>query len=131
MAKAYVNGSPGLLDLAARLASEVRRFIDQRLELFKAEIKEEAAHTVRALRLLAGGAIAGSVGVVLLLISLGLWVGDLIGSRPAGLALVGGGLALAGAGLALLAMRGLKRRRLVRDTVDDLRRDAEWIRHRG
>jgi uncharacterized membrane protein YqjE len=129
VARTYVQDGPGLLDLAARLAGEVRRFVDQRLELFKAEIKEEAAHTVKGFGLLAGGAVAASVGVVLLLVAAGLWVGDLVGSTSGGLAIVGGALAVVGGGLALLAMRSLKRRRLVRDTVDDLRRDAEWIRH--
>ncbi len=129
MARTSAQDSPGLMDLAARLALEVRRFVDQRLELFKAEIKEEAAHTVRGLGLLAGGTVAASVGLLLLLVAAGLWVGDLVGSTPGGFAIVGGGLAVVGGGLALLARRSLKRRRLVRDTVDDLRRDAEWIRH--
>jgi uncharacterized membrane protein YqjE len=129
VARTYAQDSPGLLDLAARLAAEVRRFVDQRLELFKAEIKEEAAHTVRGLGLLAGGTAAASVGVLLLLVAAGLWVGDLVGSTPGGFAIVGAGLAVLGGSLALLARRSLRRRRLVRDTVDDLRRDAEWIRH--
>jgi uncharacterized membrane protein YqjE len=129
VARTYAQDTPGLLDLAARLVAEVRRFVDQRLELFKAEIKEEAAHTVRGLGLLAGGTVAASVGVVFLLLAAGLWMGDLVGSTPGGLAIVGGGLAVVGGSLALLAKRSFRRRRLVRDTVDDLRRDAEWIRH--
>jgi hypothetical protein len=32
-------------------------------------------------------------------------------------------------GLGLLAIKTLERRRLARETVRELRRDAEWIRH--
>jgi uncharacterized membrane protein YqjE len=116
-------------ELVARLAREVGQFVDQRLDLFKAELKQEVAHTVKSLGLLGAGAAGAGVGALLLLLALALWVGDLLGSRPGGLAVVGGGLALVGGGLVLLASQRLGRRRLVRDTVDDLRRDAEWIRH--
>ena len=129
MARTYVEDSPGLMDLVGRLAGEVRRFLDQRLELFKAELREEVAHTVRGAGLMAGAAVAASVAVFFLLLALGLWIGELVGSAPGGLAIVGGALVLLAAALGLLAMRSLKRRRLVRDAVDDLRRDAEWIRH--
>jgi uncharacterized membrane protein YqjE len=121
--------SATLLDLAARLAQEVGQFVDQRLALFKAELKEEAAQTVRSLGLLAAGAVGAGIGTMFLLLALGLWVGDLVGSTAGGMAIVGGGLALVGGGLVLLATRRLGRRRLVRDTVDDLRRDAQWIRN--
>jgi uncharacterized membrane protein YqjE len=129
MARVHVQDAPGVLDLVARLAEEVRRFIDQRLELFKAELKEEAAHTVKSLGLIAAGAVGGAVGALFLLLALGLWIGERLGSVPGGLALIGGVLALVGGGLALFAARSLTRRRFVQDTVDDLRRDAKWIRH--
>ena len=129
MVTGHAKPSAGLLELVARLAGEVSRFVDQRLELFKAELKQEAAHTLRGLGLLAGGAVGASAGAMLLLLALALWVGDLAGSRSGGLAIVGGGLALVSAVLVLLGRRSLARRRLVRDTVDDLRRDATWIRH--
>ena len=129
MVTGHAKDTTTLLDLAARLAREVGQFVDQRLELFKTELKQEAARTVRSLGLLAAGAVGAGAGTMLLLVGLGLWVGDLVGSNAGGLAIVGGGLALVGGGLVLLATRRLGARRLVRDTVDDLRRDAEWIRH--
>jgi uncharacterized membrane protein YqjE len=125
-----VGRSTSLLDLAARLAGEVRHLVDQRLELLKAELKQEASDIVRSLGLLAAGAAGASVGAVLLLLALGLWVGDLVGSRPGGLAIVGAGLALVGGVLVLLAARSLGRRQLVPETIRELRRDAEWIEHR-
>ena len=114
MTTGRANESTTLLDLAARLAQEVGQFVDQRLALFKAELKEEAAQTVRSLGLLAAGAVGAGTGTMFLLLALGLWVGDLVGSRAGGMAIVGGGLALIGGGLALLATRKLGRRRLVR-----------------
>jgi hypothetical protein len=123
------TSSASLLDLFARLSADVGRFVDQRFELFKAELKEEAADAAKAVGLLAASAVGASVGALFLLLALAFWLGDLVGSRPGGLAIVGGGLALLSGGLAFLANRSFGRRRLVRDVVDDLRRDAEWIRH--
>jgi hypothetical protein len=124
-----VTPSEGLLDLMGRLSGEIGRFLDQRFELFKAELKQEAADTARSLGLLATGAGGAGLGVVLLLLALALWIGDAVGSRSGGFAIVGGALALGGGVLALLAIRRLEHRRLARNTADDFRRDAEWIRH--
>ena len=117
------------MDLAGRLVWELGRLVDQRLELLKAELKQEATDVAKSLGLLAAGAIGASVGVAFLLLALGLWVGDLVGSTPGGLAIVGGGLALISGALGLLGARSLGRHRLVPETVRELRRDAEWIQH--
>lgn len=121
--------SASLLELATRLAGDLGRLVEQRIELLKAELAQEATDVARSLGLLAAGAVGASIGVALLLLALGLWVGQLVGSTPEGLAIVGGGLAVIGAGLGLLATRNLQRQRLARETVNELRRDAEWIRH--
>ena len=71
------------------------------------------------------------IGSAFLLIALGLWVGDLVGSTPGGLAIVGGGFALVGGGVGLLAIKNLKRRRFAPETVRELRRDVEWIQQNG
>jgi hypothetical protein len=119
----------GLLELVSRLAADLRKLIDQRLELLKAELTEEASRAAKNLGLMAAGAVGAGVGVALLLLALGLWIGQLVGSVPGGLAIVGGGLVVAGGGTGLLAAGGLKRRRLARETARELRRDAEWIRN--
>jgi len=124
-----VRQPASLLDLGGRLVGELARLLDQRLELLKAELKQEATDVIKSLRLLAAGAIGASVGVAFLLLALGLWVGDLVGSTPGGLAIVGGGLAMIGGALGLVGARGLGRQRLVPETVRELRRDAEWIQH--
>ena len=85
----------------------------------------------RGLGLLATGAVLTGIGSAFLLLALGLWVGDLVGSTPGGLAIVGGGFALTGGGLGLLAIKNLKRRRFAPETVRELRRDVEWIQQNG
>ena len=117
------------MELATRLVADLGRLVDQRLELLKAELTQEATSVVKSLGVLAAGLVGAGVGVAFLLLALGLWVGHLVGSTPGGLAIVGGGLALTGAGLGLLAIKNLQRQRLARETVRELRRDAEWIRN--
>jgi uncharacterized membrane protein YqjE len=121
--------SASLLELATRLAGDLGRLVEQRIDLLKAELAQEATDVARSLGLLAAGVVGASIGVAFLLLALGLWVGQLVGSTPGGLAIVGGGLAVIGAGLGLLATKNLQRQRLARETVSELRRDAEWIRH--
>jgi uncharacterized membrane protein YqjE len=108
---------------------DIGRFVEQRIELFKAELKQEAADIAKSVALLAAGAVGASVGALFLLLALGLWIGDLIASTPGGLAIVGAGLALVGGGLVLWGARSLGRQRLMPETVRALRRDAEWLQH--
>jgi Putative Actinobacterial Holin-X, holin superfamily III len=121
--------STSFRDLVGRLMRDIGLFVEQRLELFKAELRQDAAHIAKNVALVAAGALGASVGVLFLLLALGLWVGDLVGSTPGGLAIVGGGIALAGAGLTLWGARSLGRQRLIPETVRTLRRDAEWLQH--
>jgi uncharacterized membrane protein YqjE len=118
-----------LFELATQLVADLGRLVEQRLELLRAELTQEATRLARNLGVLAVGAVAAGVGLVFLLVALGLWVGQLVGSTTGGLAIVGGGLAVAGMGLSLLTVKNMKRQRLARDTVHELRRDAEWIRN--
>jgi hypothetical protein len=125
----HAGEAVSILELVSRLAAGLRELIDQRLELLKAELVQEASRAARNAGLLAAGAVGAGVGVAFLLLALGLWIGQLVGSVPGGLAIVGGSLVVAGAGTGLLAARALTRRRLARDTARELRRDAEWIRN--
>ena len=129
MTTRHVGQSGSLWELATRLIADLGRFVDQRLELLKAELTQEATSVVKSLGVLAAGLVGAGVGIAFLLLAFGLWVGHLVGSTPGGLAIVGGGLALTGAGLGLLAIKNLQRQRNARETVRELRRDAEWIRH--
>lgn len=129
MTTRHVSEAASLLELATRLVADLGRLVEQRLELLRAELTQEATRLAKNLGVLAVGAGAAGIGVAFLLVALGLWVGHLVGSTPGGLAIVGGGLAVTGVGLGLLAIKNLERRRLARETVRELRRDAEWIRH--
>jgi uncharacterized membrane protein YqjE len=120
-----------VVDLATRLIADLGRLVDQRIELFKAELRQEARNVARNLGLLVAGAVGIGVGSAFLLLALGLWVGDLVGSTPGGLAIVGGGFALAGAAVGFLAIRNLRRQRFAPETARELRRDAEWIQRNG
>jgi hypothetical protein len=120
-----------VVDLATRLIADLGRFVDQRIELFKTELRQEARNVARSLGLLVAGAVGIGVGSAFLLLALGLWVGDLVGSTPGGLAIVGGGFALAGAALGFLAIRNLRRQRFAPETARELRRDVEWIQGNG
>jgi uncharacterized membrane protein YqjE len=125
------NGGPrGFGDLLSRLAADLRRLLDQKLALLKLELSEElAALARRSVLLVAGGAVA-VLGVFLLVIALAIWLGEAMGSLPGGFAVVGVVLALGGGGLALVARRQLSAQRFVpRRTVEELRRDAQWIKH--
>jgi uncharacterized membrane protein YqjE len=120
-----------VVDLATRLIADLGRLVDQRVELFKAELRQEARNVARSLGLLVAGAVGMGVGSAFLLLALGLWVGDLVGSTPGGLAIVGGGFALGGAALGFLAIRNLRRQRFAPETARELRRDVEWIQRNG
>jgi Putative Actinobacterial Holin-X, holin superfamily III len=129
VAARQVGQAEGFLELAGRLIGDLGRLLDQRLELLKAELTREATSLAKSVGLLAVAVVGGSVGLAFLLLALGLWVGQLVGSTPGGLALVGAALAVAGLVLGLLAAKRLERQRLAPETMGELRRDAEWIRH--
>jgi uncharacterized membrane protein YqjE len=120
-----------VVDLATRLIADLGRLVDQRIELFKAELRQEARSVARSLGLLVAGTVGMGIGSAFLLLALGLWVGDLVGSTPGGLAIVGGAFALAGAALGFLAIRNLRRQRFAPETARELRRDVEWIQRNG
>jgi uncharacterized membrane protein YqjE len=124
-----VRRSTSLRDLVARLMRDISLFLEQRLELFKAELKQDAADVAKNVGLLAAGAVGACVGALFLVLALGLWVGELIGSTPGGLAIVGAVLGLAGVALGFWAARSLGRHRLIPETVRTLQRDAEWLQH--
>jgi putative superfamily III holin-X len=79
--------------------------------------------------LLAAAVVGGSVGLAFLLLAVGLWVGQLVGSTPGGLALIGASVAVTSLVVGLVAAKRLERQRFAPETIGELRRDAEWIRH--
>jgi hypothetical protein len=123
------NGA-SFANLVTRLLNGIVRLLDQKLTLLKLELKQELGAAVRRAGLLAVGGVVGAFGGLLLILALTIWVGELVGSIPGGFAIVGGALVLAG-GIVFLSMRRqLAEQRFVPEkTVQELRRDAEWIKH--
>jgi hypothetical protein len=122
--------SPSVGELLGRLSLQLRRFLEQKLALARVEVKTGLRDIVRDAVLIATGAVLAVLGIIHLVIALSLWVGDLLGSRPAGFALVGGLVAIGGAVAAMLGLRGLQAHSVVpRQTVTELRRDVAWIKN--
>jgi len=120
--------APPLGELLHRLVSEIGELIDQRITLLRLELKEQVSTAVRDLGLVLLGAVLATLGMLLLLLALGFWVGGLMGSTAGGLALIGAVVIVAGALAVMLALQELRRQRLVPETREELRRDAKWIR---
>jgi len=135
--KAYVDGAREYLgDAVQQARDKVAEYRDGGMEKMRHDVvgytREQpmlALVIAAGVGLMLGWLSAAGVGLALLLLALGLWVGELVGSVPGGLALVGVGLAGAGLGGGALALRRLQRRRLMEETLRELGRDAEWIRH--
>lgn len=116
--------------LITRLLNEVLRLLDQKLALLKLELREELGAAVRRSALLAVGGVVAVLGALLLVVALAIWIGELTRSPSGGFAIIGGGLALGGALLLLTMRRRLAEQRVVPEqTVRELRRDVEWIKH--
>jgi uncharacterized membrane protein YqjE len=124
------GGAASFGSLVNRLLEEILRLLDQKLTLLKLELREELGAAVRRTALLAIGGAVAALGSFLLIVALAVWVGELVGSIPGGFAIVGGVFALGGVILLLSMRRQLAEQHFVpRQTVQELRRDAEWIKH--
>lgn len=130
-ATAGTNGdSRSFAGLLNRLVGDVLRLLDLKFTLLKLELREEVAAVARKSVLMVAGAAMALLASVLFLVALALWLGDLVGSAPGGFAIVAGVLALGGVILIVSVGRRLAEQRLVPEqTVQELRRDAQWIKH--
>ena len=119
----------GFFDLVERLLSDVGALLDQKLTLLTIELKNEGAVVVRHLLVALVGAVIATLGLLQLSIAAALWIGAAIGSVPGGYGIIGLVFVLGGGSL-LAAMRGRleKRHLLPRKTLQEFRRDAQWIK---
>jgi uncharacterized membrane protein YqjE len=117
--------------LLNRLVGDVLRLLDQKVALLKLELKEDLAALARRSAVMAAGAALALVGSVLLLLALAIWLGELVGSMPGGFAILGGALVLVGAILVVTMRKRLTEGSALvpEQTVQELRRDAQWIKH--
>jgi uncharacterized membrane protein YqjE len=123
------EGAAGFFDLVERLFSDMGALLDQKLTRLTIELKNEGAAVVRNLLILLVGVVVVTLGLLLLSIAAALWIGAAIESVPGGHGIVGLVFVLGGGSL-LAAMRGRleKQQLLPRKTLQEFRRDAQWIK---
>jgi uncharacterized membrane protein YqjE len=129
-----VESLPGLF---SRLGEDVVRLFDAQLALFKVEVKEEANSFARGAAMLGVGAVIGMIGFALLNVALAFAVSTLFAqaqfSQPAsyalGFVLTGIFYLLVGGVVMLVVKNRLANQSVVpRRTVEELRKDKEWLK---
>lgn len=124
--------------LISRLGDDVMELFNSQLALFKVEIKEEATNYARSIAMIAFGAIVATVGFALLNVAIAFAVSTLFAqanfSQPASYALgfvvTGAFYVLVGGIIVLLMKNRLVKQDLVpRRTVQELRKDKQWLKN--
>ena len=124
--------------LVGRLGDDVMELFKSQLELFKVEIKEEANAYARNITLIAIGAVIATVGFALLNVAIAFAVSTLFAqanfSQPASYALgfvvTGVFYLIVGAILVMLMKSRLAKQELVpQRTVQELRKDKQWLKN--
>ena len=122
-------GPPRLFDLVDRLIREVGTLLDQKAALLSLEIRQQLSAALRGLVTMAVGAVLAAAGLLLLGMAAALWVGALIGSEAGGYGVVGAALGVVGGGAIALTRRRFTSRTIKpEETMQELRRDARWIK---
>ena len=115
-------------ELFSSLTTDLSQLVRSEMELARVEIREEASKAGRAAGMLAGGALAGYLALILLSFAAAWGLAEVV---DAGWAFLIVGLLVA-AIAAVLAMSGRNKLRDVRpvpdQTVDTLKEDARWAR---
>ena len=128
----------GLPTLVSRLGDDVMELFNSQLALFKVEIKEEASTYARGIAMIAFGAIVATVGFALLNVAIAFAVSTLFAqanfSQPASYALgfvvTGAFYVLVGGIIVLLMKSRLAKQDLVpKRTVQELRKDKQWLKN--
>jgi len=131
------NDTESLPTLFSRLGDDVMQLFNSQLALFKVEIKEEANAYARGVTLIAVGAVIATVGFALLNVAIAFAVSTLFAqanfSQPVSYALgfvvTGGFYTLVGAVVVMLMKNRLAKQDLVpQRTVDELRKDKQWLK---
>lgn len=127
----------GLPTLLGRLGDDVMELVNSQLALFKVEIQEEVRAFARGAAMISFGAVIATVGFALLNVAVALGVSTLFAnanfSQPASYALgfvvTGAFYLLVGTVVVLAIKSRLAAQRLVpRRTVEELRKDKEWLK---
>ena len=136
--RALQNGNEGLPNLLSRLGDDVMQLINSQLALFKVEVKEEAQAYARGAAMIAVGAVIATIGFALLNVAIAFGVSTLFAnagfSQPMSYALgfiVTGAFYLLLGGILMLVMKNrLAKQQLVPPrTVQELRKDKQWLKN--
>jgi uncharacterized membrane protein YqjE len=128
----------GLTTLLSRLGEDVMDLVNSQLALFKVEIKEEANAYARGAALISIGAVITTIGFALLNVAVAFGVSTFFAraefSQPASYALgfvvTGAFYLLVGAVVVLAIKSRLAKQALVpKRTVEELRKDKEWLKN--
>jgi uncharacterized membrane protein YqjE len=136
--RALQNGNnESLPNLLSRLGDDVMQLINSQLALFKVEVREEAQAYARGATMIAVGAVVATIGFALLNVAIAFGVSTLFAgagfSQPASYALgfiVTGVFYLLVGGIVILVMKNrLAKQQLVPPrTVQELRKDKQWLK---
>ena len=125
-----------LPSLVEQLAANVTKLLDQKIALFKVELKEEIAAYLRGAIIIASGAIVAAVGFALANIALAFVVSTLFSglnwSQPAkyalGFFITGLGYLFIGGIVVVITKNRLANLGLVpRRTIHELEKDKDWL----
>jgi uncharacterized membrane protein YqjE len=126
-----------LTDLFSRLGEDAMRLLNSQLALFKVEIKEEADVYARGASMMAVGAAIGAIGFALANVAVAFGVSTLFAnadlSQPAkyalGFLITGIFYVVIGAIVLITVKNRMAKQRLVpARTVEELRKDKEWLK---
>src|ERR1044072_4363267 len=132
------TGAESLPTLFSRLGDDVMQLFNSQLALFKVEIKEEASAYARGVTMIAVGAVIAVIGFALLNVAIAFAVSTLFAqahfSQPASYALgfvvTGAFYLLVGAIVMMLMKSRLAKQELVpQRTVQELRKDKQWLKN--
>ena len=127
-----------LPSLISRLGDNIMELVNSQLALLKVEIREEANAYARGAAMIAFGAAVAVVGFALLNVAIAFAVSTLFAkanfSQPASYALgflaTGGFYLIVGAIVVLVVKNRLGKQNLVpKRTVQELRKDKEWLKN--
>jgi len=127
-----------LPNLISRLGDDIMQLVNSQLALLKVEIKEEANAYARGAAMIAFGAAVAVVGFALLNVAIAFAVSTLFAqanfSQPASYALgflaTGAFYLIVGAIVMLVVKSRLAKQNLVpKRTVQELRKDKEWLKN--
>jgi uncharacterized membrane protein YqjE len=121
-------GHSGLLDNALALISAVAEFFESRLALAAQESKAAALQILILLGCVIAALALCVMGYVFLIVSAVVGVAHLIGTSWPVVALVAALVHFIIAGVLLMVARSRITKPMFRDTVDELKKDREWLK---